>query len=175
MHHNSLAHVLNAMSSRLQLHRVAHHGSLHNGTGKLGQRRRSPRLSSLSILCIIHSLLLSVSQEAASNGAKLVVLPEMWNCPYSNDSFPTYAGKKTPATPSSCPSAAVASAAISGARHGSCTVHSTHGIAITQLLLNTGVTNATQIHIVSWVYLIGSPCSPCPPVESPGDRLHDFL
>lgn len=30
-------------------------------------------------------------QEAASNGAKLVVLPEMWNCPYSNDSFPTYA------------------------------------------------------------------------------------
>ena len=24
-------------------------------------------------------------------GADLVVLPEMWNCPYSNDSFPTYA------------------------------------------------------------------------------------
>lgn len=30
-------------------------------------------------------------QDAASNGAQLVVLPEMWNCPYSNDSFPTYA------------------------------------------------------------------------------------
>lgn len=30
-------------------------------------------------------------QEAADNGANLVVLPEMWNCPYSNDSFPTYA------------------------------------------------------------------------------------
>jgi omega-amidase len=30
-------------------------------------------------------------QEAAANGATLVVLPEMWNCPYSNDSFPTYA------------------------------------------------------------------------------------
>lgn len=30
-------------------------------------------------------------QEAASNGADLVVLPEMWNCPYSNDSFPVYA------------------------------------------------------------------------------------
>ena len=30
-------------------------------------------------------------QEAAAAGAKLVVLPEMWNCPYSNDSFPTYA------------------------------------------------------------------------------------
>lgn len=34
----------------------------------------------------------STPQEAASNGAQLVVLPEMWNCPYSNDSFPTYAG-----------------------------------------------------------------------------------
>lgn len=30
-------------------------------------------------------------QRAADNGAQLVVLPEMWNCPYSNDSFPTYA------------------------------------------------------------------------------------
>ena len=29
--------------------------------------------------------------EAAQNGAELVILPEMWNCPYSNDSFPTYA------------------------------------------------------------------------------------
>eukprot|EP00878_Enallax_costatus_P017627 GHUV01018521.1.p1 GENE.GHUV01018521.1~~GHUV01018521.1.p1 ORF type:complete len:242 (+),score=52.62 GHUV01018521.1:106-831(+) len=30
-------------------------------------------------------------EDASRNGAKLVVLPEMWNCPYSNDSFPTYA------------------------------------------------------------------------------------
>lgn len=30
-------------------------------------------------------------QEAAGKGAELVILPEMWNCPYSNDSFPTYA------------------------------------------------------------------------------------
>jgi omega-amidase len=30
-------------------------------------------------------------QEAAAAGASLVVLPEMWNCPYSNDSFPIYA------------------------------------------------------------------------------------
>ena len=29
--------------------------------------------------------------EAAGNGAQLVALPEMWNCPYSNESFPTYA------------------------------------------------------------------------------------
>ncbi|XP_031376761.1 omega-amidase, chloroplastic [Punica granatum] len=30
-------------------------------------------------------------QEAAEKGAKLVVLPEIWNSPYSNDSFPVYA------------------------------------------------------------------------------------
>ena len=30
-------------------------------------------------------------KEAASNGASVVVLPEMWNCPYSNESFPVYA------------------------------------------------------------------------------------
>mmetsp|Transcript_18609 Transcript_18609/g.25801 ORF Transcript_18609/g.25801 Transcript_18609/m.25801 type:complete len:328 (-) Transcript_18609:52-1035(-) len=28
---------------------------------------------------------------AASQGARMVVLPEMWNCPYANDSFPVYA------------------------------------------------------------------------------------
>lgn len=30
-------------------------------------------------------------EEAAGEGANLVVLPEMWNCPYSNDSFPDFA------------------------------------------------------------------------------------
>lgn len=30
-------------------------------------------------------------EDAAERGAHIVVLPEMWNCPYSNDSFPTYA------------------------------------------------------------------------------------
>ena len=29
--------------------------------------------------------------EAASNGAKIVCLPEIWNCPYSNDFFAEYA------------------------------------------------------------------------------------
>jgi omega-amidase len=29
--------------------------------------------------------------EAVASGAQLIVLPEMWNCPYSNDSFPIYA------------------------------------------------------------------------------------
>ena len=30
-------------------------------------------------------------REAALNGAKLVILPEMFNCPYSSDYFPSYA------------------------------------------------------------------------------------
>ncbi|KAL2649282.1 hypothetical protein R1flu_017410 [Riccia fluitans] len=30
-------------------------------------------------------------EAAASEGAQLIVLPEMWNCPYSNASFPEYA------------------------------------------------------------------------------------
>ncbi|XP_058080145.1 omega-amidase, chloroplastic isoform X2 [Magnolia sinica] len=30
-------------------------------------------------------------EEAAEKGAQLVVLPEIWNSPYSNDSFPVYA------------------------------------------------------------------------------------
>ncbi|KZV31984.1 hypothetical protein F511_05094 [Dorcoceras hygrometricum] len=32
-----------------------------------------------------------VIEEAAGNGAHLIVLPEIWNSPYSNDSFPVYA------------------------------------------------------------------------------------
>jgi len=30
-------------------------------------------------------------REASSKGARMVVLPEMWNCPYSNDFFPSFA------------------------------------------------------------------------------------
>jgi omega-amidase len=33
----------------------------------------------------------SAIEEAAEKGAQLVVLPEIWNSPYSNDSFPVYA------------------------------------------------------------------------------------
>ncbi|EFJ13610.1 hypothetical protein SELMODRAFT_17053, partial [Selaginella moellendorffii] len=29
---------------------------------------------------------------AAGGGSKLILLPEMWNCAYSNASFPIYAG-----------------------------------------------------------------------------------
>ncbi|KAK3244448.1 hypothetical protein CYMTET_45937, partial [Cymbomonas tetramitiformis] len=28
---------------------------------------------------------------AAAEGARMVILPEMWNCPYANESFPIYA------------------------------------------------------------------------------------
>ena len=35
---------------------------------------------------------------AARDGAALVVLPEMWNCPYANASFPTYAEVIDPST-----------------------------------------------------------------------------
>lgn len=34
-------------------------------------------------------------EEASTAGAELIVLPEMWNCPYSNDSFPAYAEDTT--------------------------------------------------------------------------------
>ncbi|KAL2896903.1 Omega-amidase chloroplastic, partial [Bienertia sinuspersici] len=43
-------------------------------------------------------------EDAAQKGAKLVVLPEIWNSPYSNDSFPKYAedidagGNSSPST-----------------------------------------------------------------------------
>ncbi|KAI3848806.1 hypothetical protein MKX03_017854 [Papaver bracteatum] len=30
-------------------------------------------------------------KDAAKMGAKLIVLPEMWNCPYANENFPIYA------------------------------------------------------------------------------------
>lgn len=30
-------------------------------------------------------------EEAARNGAQVIALPEMWNCPYSNDYFRQYA------------------------------------------------------------------------------------
>ena len=36
-------------------------------------------------------------EDAAKDGAALVVLPEMWNCPYSNDSFAVYAETIGPA------------------------------------------------------------------------------
>ncbi|KAK4493274.1 hypothetical protein RD792_017849 [Penstemon davidsonii] len=45
-----------------------------------------------------------VIEEAAEKGARLVLLPEIWNSPYSNDSFPVYAedidagGNESPST-----------------------------------------------------------------------------
>ena len=49
-------------------------------------------------------------QSAAANEADLVMLPEIWNCPYSNDSFPVYcesipeAGEKSASSPKDSPS-----------------------------------------------------------------------
>lgn len=53
---------------------------------------------------------------AAAEGAALVVLPEMWNCPYSNDSFPAYAEDFADAPSGGAPSflALSAAAAASG-------------------------------------------------------------
>lgn len=53
--------------------------------------RQAPQVSSTHQFpdCIIYAYM--QVQEAAAAGASLVVLPEMWNCPYSNDSFPMYA------------------------------------------------------------------------------------
>ena len=42
-------------------------------------------------------------QEAAGKGAQLVVLPEMFNCPYSNDSFPVRARLCLQLAASTCP------------------------------------------------------------------------
>ncbi|KAK6782299.1 hypothetical protein RDI58_020095 [Solanum bulbocastanum] len=49
-------------------------------------------------------------EEAAEKGAKLVVLPEIWNSPYSNDSFPIYA-EDIDAGPEASPSTAMLSEA----------------------------------------------------------------
>ncbi len=35
-----------------------------------------------------------MAAEAAARGAEMVVLPEMWNCPYSNDYFPLFAERE---------------------------------------------------------------------------------
>ncbi|WMV42230.1 hypothetical protein MTR67_035615 [Solanum verrucosum] len=57
---------------------------------------------------IIHAR--AAIEEAAEKGAKLVVLPEIWNSPYSNDSFPIYA-EDIDAGPDASPSTAMLSEA----------------------------------------------------------------
>jgi omega-amidase len=53
--------------------------------------------------------------DAAAAGAALVVLPEMWNCPYSNDSFPTYAEDFSAASQGGAPSYSALSEAAAAA------------------------------------------------------------
>lgn len=55
---------------------------------------------------IVHAR--SAIEEAAEKGAKLILLPEIWNSPYSNDSFPIYA-EDIDAGPSASPSTAMLS------------------------------------------------------------------
>ena len=70
------------------------------------------------------STALNAIKDASASGAQIVVLPEMWNSPYSNDSFPVYAEMFPMDTSSAaaihaattCPSYAALSAAA--AQHG---------------------------------------------------------
>lgn len=51
-----------------------------------------------------------VIEKAADDGAQLILLPEMWNCPYSNDSFPVFAEEIQAPDFAASPSAAMLSA-----------------------------------------------------------------
>ncbi|PWZ57741.1 Omega-amidase, chloroplastic [Zea mays] len=94
--------------SRLPLHRVAAMASAPNPSFRPEEARSPPALElptpplskfkvalcQLSVTAdknrnIAHAR--AAIEKAASEGAKLVLLPEIWNGPYSNDSFPEYA------------------------------------------------------------------------------------
>lgn len=46
----------------------------------------------MTFVSFIHHFTYTITlQDAAQQGAQLVVLPEMWSCPYRNDAFPEYA------------------------------------------------------------------------------------
>ncbi|ONL94176.1 Omega-amidase chloroplastic [Zea mays] len=94
--------------SRLPLHRIAAMASAPNPSFRPEEARSPPALElptpplskfkvalcQLSVTAdknrnIAHAR--AAIEKAASEGAKLVLLPEIWNGPYSNDSFPEYA------------------------------------------------------------------------------------
>ncbi|KAK9844016.1 hypothetical protein WJX81_001969 [Elliptochloris bilobata] len=95
----------------------------HASTGAASQRVQPPPAKKVKIaLCQLKSSIDKAEniktatcavKEAAAAGAQLVVLPEMWNCPYSNDSFPGYA-EDVDAGASPSADALAAAAAASG-------------------------------------------------------------
>jgi hypothetical protein len=71
-------------------------GSSFNRLPYMHALSKASYLAVYSLLGMLVSVVIEIQdcgmlQASAEKGAQIVVLPEMWNCPYSNDSFATYA------------------------------------------------------------------------------------